>query len=224
MEGDHSGGPGVIKTRYFRALACRICLRPLPRGLWRPHGGDPARGRSAEHSRQSRIVLDHRIPASDQQGIALGPDHRPRRRRLVHGKRRRENRQNYHGRSGLRIHAPRSQLRPSGITTGPDGNLWFTAFHTQRNYFAASYIGSVTTAGKLQARYLLARKALPESIVTGPDGNLWFTEEFLGRIGRVTTSGKLRLLRGRTARAYVGHHDRSRRQPMVRRRRQRERR
>lgn len=73
-----------------------------------------------------------------------------------------------------------------GITTGPDGALWFTA---------GSSIWRMTTAG------VLNRYQLPESgnsggngaydITVGPDGALWFTEANTAKIGRITTAGTL---------------------------------
>ena len=58
---------------------------------------------------------------------------------------------------------------PQGITSGPDGNLWFTEL-------AANKIGRITTGGV---------------ITSGPDGNLWFTEFVANKIGRITTGGTI---------------------------------
>jgi streptogramin lyase len=54
--------------------------------------------------------------------------------------------------------APNSQ--PNGITTGPDGALWFTEYTTNN-------VGGITTAGG----------------VTEPPGALWFTENGGNKIG-----------------------------------------
>ncbi len=79
-----------------------------------------------------------------------------------------------------------------GITTGPDGALWFT------NYGQAS-VGRMTTSGK--TTIYPAGAFGPTSITTGPDGALWFTNAATviccgdtlvatgGSIGRITTSG-----------------------------------
>ena len=79
-----------------------------------------------------------------------------------------------------------------GITTGPDGTLWFT------NYGQAS-VGRMTTSGK--TTIYPAGAFGPTSITTGPDGALWFTNTATviccgdtlvatgGSIGRITTSG-----------------------------------
>src|SRR5256885_5829298 len=61
---------------------------------------------------------------------------------------------------------------PIGITTGPDGNLWFTA---------GTDIGRITTGGSFASFPLPTRcgnkfGCKPLGIAAGPDGNLWFTE------------------------------------------------
>jgi streptogramin lyase len=71
---------------------------------------------------------------------------------------------------------------PFGITTGPDGNLWFT----ERQ---ANDIGKITTAGVVTEYPLLTSSADPFSITAGPDGNLWFTETAADKIGRITPAG-----------------------------------
>jgi virginiamycin B lyase len=75
---------------------------------------------------------------------------------------------------------------PEWITTGSDGALWFTA----------SYIGRMTTAGKVTLYSVRdCCGSDPGQITPGPDGALWFTlgTDFMGSgtgaIGRITTSG-----------------------------------
>jgi sugar lactone lactonase YvrE len=59
-----------------------------------------------------------------------------------------------------------------GITTGPDGNLWFTS------PTATGRIGRITTDGIITTFLDPACDlACPDEITTGPDGNLWFTSE-----------------------------------------------
>ncbi len=70
---------------------------------------------------------------------------------------------------------------PTGITAGPDGNLWFTENTANR-------IGRITPAGVVTDFNLTAGSG-PKSITAGPDGNLWFTEFNGSRIGRITTDG-----------------------------------
>lgn len=68
---------------------------------------------------------------------------------------------------------------PLGITSGPDGNLWFAETTGKR-------IGKITTAGGV-TKYDIPSGGQPFFIATGPDGNLWFTEPASDRIGRITT-------------------------------------
>jgi streptogramin lyase len=87
-------------------------------------------------------------------------------------------------------------VEPQGITTGPDGNLWFTEN-------AAGAIGSMTTAGALTQFTLpeippaagspsgtASTPAQPVAITAGPDGALWFTTEN-SLIGRISTDGTI---------------------------------
>jgi len=70
---------------------------------------------------------------------------------------------------------------PSFITTGPDGNLWFTGNNV---------IGRMETRGKHTVTIFpvpLAQSILV-GITTGPDGNMWFTDYF-GHVGRILTHG-----------------------------------
>ncbi|MFG2336179.1 hypothetical protein [Streptomyces yangpuensis] len=70
---------------------------------------------------------------------------------------------------------------PGGITTGSDGNLWFTETGTRK-------IGRLTPAGELTEFPLPGTTGDALGITAGPDGNLWFTD-ITGRIGRITTAG-----------------------------------
>ena len=59
------------------------------------------------------------------------------------------------------------------ITSGPDGNLWFTA----SDFDEGSYVGRITPDGE-QTLYPVAIGVTfgsPGQITSGPDGNLWFT-------------------------------------------------
>jgi streptogramin lyase len=74
---------------------------------------------------------------------------------------------------------------PWSITSGPDGNLWFT----ER---AGNRIGRISPAGTLfESSSLLTASSAPYDITTGPDGNLWFAEYSAGKIGRITPAGNL---------------------------------
>ena len=64
---------------------------------------------------------------------------------------------------------PTQDSRPFGITTGPDGALWFTEDKGNK-------IGRITTAGVITEFPIPTANSGPSSITTGPDGALWFTE------------------------------------------------
>jgi virginiamycin B lyase len=71
---------------------------------------------------------------------------------------------------------------PQGITTGPDGALWFTNS-------GSNSIGRITTSGAVSNYSDPSVDASPTAITTGPDGALWFTNSGSNSIGRITTSG-----------------------------------
>jgi streptogramin lyase len=68
---------------------------------------------------------------------------------------------------------------PWGITSGPDGALWFTE---QR----AGQIGRISTSGVVTEYHGTFN---PRGIAAGPDGALWFIEGSTRSIGRITTAG-----------------------------------
>ena len=97
-----------------------------------------------------------------------------------------------------------------GVTSGPDGAVWFTEF-TQPFAPAPLKIGRITSTGSV-TEYTLPTQPAPlfrpifqvgpplpstlASITTGPDGALWFGVEnpngvFGGAVGRITTSGNV---------------------------------
>ncbi len=74
--------------------------------------------------------------------------------------------------------------QPAGITTGPDGNLWFTEENGNR-------IGRITPGGAItEFTAGLSAGAQPTEITPGP-GGLWFTESGTSRIGLITTAGAI---------------------------------
>src|SRR2546428_3056414 len=62
-----------------------------------------------------------------------------------------------------------SGTSPQRITTGPDGNLWFTEAFSNR-------IGRMTPAGTLTEFPLPMARSNPRAIVAGAACHLWFTE------------------------------------------------
>ena len=76
---------------------------------------------------------------------------------------------------------PTSYSQPRGITTGPDGALWF-------GEFVANKIGRLTTGGAFTEYHVPTTNGEPAGIVS--DGtNLWFVEYIGNKIGRLTTGG-----------------------------------
>ena len=77
---------------------------------------------------------------------------------------------------------------PNWLTTGPDGNLWFT----DSNH---NSVDRVTLDGTVTAYPVLGSNVLPSEITSGPDGSLWFLEMNgqgtppVTYVGRMTTSG-----------------------------------
>lgn len=68
---------------------------------------------------------------------------------------------------------------PEGITTGPDGNIWFTEA-------GADAIGMINPATDAISSFKLPTAgAGPYGITTGPDGNIWFAETGAGAIGMI---------------------------------------
>lgn len=73
---------------------------------------------------------------------------------------------------------------PKGITTGPDGALWFCLG-------GWNAIGRLTVDGEMSIYPVPTENSGPYRIVTGGDGALWFTELLGGKIGRITTGGAI---------------------------------
>jgi len=65
---------------------------------------------------------------------------------------------------------------PTNITSGPDGNLWFTDF-------TGTKVGRITPAGVITEYGGLS--CPPIGIDAGPDGKIWFTQPSCGKIGRI---------------------------------------
>ncbi len=73
---------------------------------------------------------------------------------------------------------------PFGITSGPDGALWFTEIGRGK-------IGRITTSGTISEYPLPSVSSAPKGITTGPDGALWFVEALGNQVGRITTAGSI---------------------------------
>jgi streptogramin lyase len=79
---------------------------------------------------------------------------------------------------------PTANSSPLNITTGPDGNLWFTES-------GAAKIGRITTDGIVTEFALADRSSRPVGITPGPDGNVWFADDSANKVGRITTDGTI---------------------------------
>ena len=80
--------------------------------------------------------------------------------------------------------------RPTGITAGPDGNLWFTEPGIGATGSGPDRIGRITPAGTVtEFSAGITPGSVPEGITAGPDGNLWFAEYLGSQIGRITPAG-----------------------------------
>jgi streptogramin lyase len=79
---------------------------------------------------------------------------------------------------------PNDASDPGAITTGPDGNLWFTEFYSRK-------IGRITPAGSVTEFPVVGN---PREITTGPDGDLWFINDSIfsyPAIARMDANGTL---------------------------------
>ena len=71
------------------------------------------------------------------------------------------------------------------ITSGSDGNLWFTESPGNK-------IGRLDPADGVTQEFTVPTvQSAPWEIASGPDGALWFTERVAGKIGRITTDGSI---------------------------------
>jgi streptogramin lyase len=93
---------------------------------------------------------------------------------------------------------------PTDITTGTDGNLWFSEY--------SGTIGRITPGGQITEFPIAAHPGDYQygsgnfSIASGPDGNIWFTEPYTGRVGRFSPNDET-LPRGVDARGTAGLDD-----------------
>ncbi len=68
--------------------------------------------------------------------------------------------------------------RPISITSGPDGNLYFTEQ-------SAGKIGRITTNGVITEVLVAGGTTQPIDITSGPDGGVWFTQGLTNALGRI---------------------------------------
>jgi virginiamycin B lyase len=107
---------------------------------------------------------------------------------VVHRGRCRGSRPDHRRRDDHRDRGPTTSFSaPLGITTGPDGNLWFTD--------GLGAIDSVTASGTFTEHALMNSSSLPWGITAGPDGNLWFADPGADSVSEMTTAGVVRSTR-----------------------------
>jgi virginiamycin B lyase len=76
---------------------------------------------------------------------------------------------------------PTGSIYQGGITSGPDGALWFSECNNSGNA-----VGRIPTSGTPISQFGLTTPASnPYGLVTGPDGAVWFTENGTNAIGRI---------------------------------------
>ena len=80
---------------------------------------------------------------------------------------------------------PTPESTPKDITSGPDGNLWFTESNSNK-------IGRITPSGVFTEFPIPTPFSVPTDVAPGPDGNLWFTEVIANTIGLITPTGAIR--------------------------------
>jgi streptogramin lyase len=72
---------------------------------------------------------------------------------------------------------------PFGITSGSEGDLWYTDYETSK-------IGKITTSGTV-TEYALPSGSDPFNIAQGPEGNLWYTDWGSSKVGKITPTGTI---------------------------------
>jgi streptogramin lyase len=77
---------------------------------------------------------------------------------------------------------PSTVSTPSGITKGPDGNVWFATEH-------GGTVGKITPSGAVGLYSVAPSTSSLGGITTGPDANIWFTDHSDSRIERMTPAG-----------------------------------
>jgi len=103
----------------------------------------------------------------------------------------------------MRTNYPAGYVMADKITTGPNGNLWFTESNTNQ-------IGKFSPVNNKITEYNVPLSGTtntnPDSIAVGPDGNLWFTEGSGNQIGKLSpASGKITVYNIPTANAALGN-------------------
>ena len=130
-----------------------------------------------------RMITEYEIPTPNAQ--PLGHHGHAGRHLLVHGGERRPGRDDRPERRSHRV-PERDRPVPTHITTGPDGNVWFT------EEIGNNIVRLDPDDPENQTEFPIETvQALPWDIAPGPDGNLWFTELAGRNIGKITPQGTI---------------------------------
>jgi virginiamycin B lyase len=80
------------------------------------------------------------------------------------------------------------ETTPYGITTGPDGKIWFV---DSGNHVGGTFVGRMSTSGAIAASDVvqLPSSKLGQAIAPGPDGNMWVAQS--GQIDKVPVGATL---------------------------------
>ena len=82
------------------------------------------------------------------------------------------------------------------LTSGPDGNVWFTLNRGQGDRPGSSGVGKITPSGAITVYEVAPDAPGAYGLCAGPDGALWFAETYASRIGRITPDGRIRINHG----------------------------
>src|SRR5262249_22733882 len=69
--------------------------------------------------------------------------------------------------------------RPTGITQGPGGSLWFVEY-------CSNLIGQITTSGKISEYQIPTAQSDPSGVALARDGSLWGTESLASQVVKLS--------------------------------------
>ncbi len=84
---------------------------------------------------------------------------------------------------------PTANAVPYGITSGPDGALWFT--ESQTAAVARIPTDATPNSGAQITEYPSASLTTPQGIATGPDGNLWVANFGVASVATISPAGQV---------------------------------
>jgi virginiamycin B lyase len=81
---------------------------------------------------------------------------------------------------------PNPSAHPFGITTAPNGLVWFTDGNPDNFASSGNAIGFINTQGQTEEFPIPTPDSAPVGITSGPNGSMWFTEYNGRKIGSIT--------------------------------------